>query len=150
LAVSILAALIWIVRQVVNRRRVDEHIPPVVQHDPVKPETKDYSSPSALEIVEDIKSRPLYQQHEAERHYVGLKVRWRLNVVSVRQQAETGAMARLLCNVDGSYPWITATDISFTKHPELKILRADAELWISGTIERVEGHDICLSNAEIG
>lgn len=150
IGVSALVALIWIGRKILgSRRQPRSQTSGAPQPVSSEGEQSDLAL-SPMEIVKEIKSRPSYQQENAANHYVGLKVRWKLNVISVRRQDEKENTVRLFCNVNDNYPWITVYDVSLTKHPELKILRDGTKLWVSGAIASVQGHDIELRNADIG
>lgn len=152
IGVTAVLAIIWFIRRVFPRKNVNQFEP---DENPQGRETTRISqsmpnSVSAQAIIEDISSRPPYQQEECSRHYVGLKIRWKVNVVSVSPQETDRNKVNLHCNHGGSYPWVYARNVSLTAHPELKIIKSDSPIWVSGTIERIHGHEIDLADVDVG
>lgn len=98
------------------------------------------------EIYADIESRPLFQQNDARRYYIGLKVKWRLNLSSVSILDEK--TARLFLLQKETHRMI-CSDIKISRYPQLKVARNGLVIWVSGKISNVDVLGIDLSDVSL-
>lgn len=101
---------------------------------------------SPMEIVEEIKKQPLLRKEIAGESYVGLKVEWQLTLWALHTVDANTVRLMMFCSK--RYPWVYCT-VNVLEHPEVKIAKEGAGVWVAGEISKVEGHDITLIDCTI-
>ena len=103
-----------------------------------------------VEIKQEIKKRPPLQREEAQRHYHGLHVNWKVKFKTAFL-GSSGALVVRTEPTDEMYPDIYF-DAPKKLRAEFNLLQEDAPLWIDAEIEAVtmEGLRINLKSSKIG
>jgi len=99
-----------------------------------------------MAIIEDVDSRPPFQQDGVEKSYSGLRVNWELEFKSILEK--NNEIVRLAFVPKEHYPWVYCK-VSLNDFPKFKIMNAGTRVRVKGVIEKVDGHCIDLKDIEI-
>jgi hypothetical protein len=102
---------------------------------------------SPEEIFAEIESRPLFQQEDARKYYAGLKVKWQLHLSSISMLDEK--RARIYMFPTDTIGKVVLCSIEMSHYPQLKVVRTNAVVWVSGEIARIDELSISLSNTSL-
>ena len=105
------------------------------------------SALSPKEIYAEINSRPLYQQKDAGKYYIGLKVKWPLYLTSINMLGEKTAWLFMGTQLVGGYSINCFVEIS--RYPQLRLDKGNSVIWVSGEIENVDKMLINLTNVSL-
>jgi hypothetical protein len=108
-----------------------------------------HSTPSANEIIKQIKSLPPYQQWQARKNYEGLKVSWPTSLLSAKPDDNETCGVHMYY---GDGPLVAASiiaNVNISENPRLKISHEDTKLQVTGTIEKIDASLIYLRDATI-
>lgn len=102
---------------------------------------------SPKEIFEEIDSRPVFQRKDARKHYVGLKVKWRLHLSSVTKWNEKTVEVHMY-DMQVLSPSISCV-VEISRYPQLKVAKENSVIWVSGEISQIHELGIHLSNVSL-
>lgn len=102
--------------------------------------------PLPEEIVAEINSRPLLQQDESARHYVGQRFRWRVTLSSAF--IKSPGLIALMLKDRGRYPWVYC-DVTTESYPWLQTAKTGVELYVIGAIAEVRGSAVYLKDVSL-
>jgi hypothetical protein len=100
---------------------------------------------SIKELVESLKSIPVYQRKDVELAYCGQKVVWKLEFKSILDRKES--WPTVLAFGPNDYPCVYFK-IDLDKYPEFKLMCDDTKIIVTATIDSVSGSQINLKNVE--
>lgn len=106
----------------------------------------DFSSPSPMEIIEQIKSLPLAQQASARKSYEGLKVYWQVTLQAAHEAS--GGRTRLMTLAGNVYPWVIL-EVDLSSQMEILLSKKETPLVVTGAIQKVENHTFYLDGAHV-
>jgi hypothetical protein len=126
-------------------------IPAPLQQELPKPPAESISHPSTEslspeDINEAIANAPVLQQPEIAKHYIGIKVSWKLQLASITKQEDDNIKIML------SYPrWSREIifEVNLNKYPGLGLLKQGAPIKIEGIIDNIDGLFIRLKDVTI-
>lgn len=99
------------------------------------------------EIIEEIKKRPPAQRRMTGENYLGLKVNWKLQFMTIDDYFTQSEDELDVCAAkeNSSAPWINFV-VNIKKYPEFNILKEKDNIWVEGKISRVSESLIKLEN----
>jgi len=110
--------------------------------------------PSPTEILTQLRSLPAFQQKEARKAYVGIKVDWRVSFSSMTEVSpfdghQSGSTHRVyLYPPEGHVPFVTV-DVDIEQIPRLKVTHDETPMNVTGIISSVEPLHIELKDAKL-
>ncbi len=107
--------------------------------------TENINNPS--EIISSIKNRPPYQQQDARKYYIGLKVNWKGKLSNAHP--EDKKRISVFLRSDEWRNVFVRFSVKQTDYPELKSMDENTEIKIQGTILDVGLSEITLENVKI-
>lgn len=142
IGVATISAICWLIANMLDNK--GEGVPSHTS-EPATLRWCEYNlRPLPQAISQEIKMRPPYQREDAGRYYVGLRVRWRLSLSSVRKGTE--GVAEFQFTPPGRREPQVKCAVPMASYPELKIATEGSELWVSGRIAGVTLSTIRLSD----
>ena len=134
--------------------------PAIITSEPNSPVTANYDSSESKtkriaenkfsllpkEIFEEINSRPVYQQKDARKYYIGSKVKWPLYLSSIHMLDEKTAW--VFMRTQGGFDTISCF-VEISRYPQLKRVKGNSVIWVSGEIETVGKLSINLCNVSL-
>ena len=151
LGITLVAGLVAAVRAAVSKPRSTPTAAaptaiPLEQSDAVVPATTvRVSAISAQEIHDAIASAPPMQQEDKARHFIGLRVQWRTELISATRRDDS---VRLQLRGGGSSRPTVWCRVRFDEYRELAILSTNSPIIVNGLIESAENFRIELK--EVG
>ena len=154
IGVTVITVIFFLVRHAIVGRnnkqiKTSDHI---LKHtSSLEKDNSGYSiHPTPKEIADEIDSLPPYQQVEAEKNYIGLKVKWDVSLSLVHHRDDNEVI--LSCTTKG-YSRYVKFKSSLEKYPEIKIAKEGQKITVYGAIERISpdgsGFDIDAHNLEL-
>ena len=111
---------------------------------------KQFFALTPKEILENIKSRPVFQQEDARKYYIGLKVKWRLYLFSVDKDKKDEKTAQVCVTTKELSGSLIFCSVEVSRYPQLKLAKRNAIILVSGEISEVDrGNNIFLSSASL-
>lgn len=104
------------------------------------------TSPSPMEIVENVRKLPPVQRENAEQSYRGLKVAWSLKFNGFTLTRD--GYARVTLHYGSLYPYIYF-EVPIKEYPQLNIYHEHRVVWFAGEIESVNGHTMNLTKCKL-
>ena len=91
--------------------------------------------PTPKEVADEINSTPLFQQKDAEKNYIGIKVRWDVSLSLVHSGSNNNV--ELTCEFKG-YSRFVNIKTNLEKYPKIKILKRGQKITVYGEIIKID------------
>jgi hypothetical protein len=107
------------------------------------------STMTPLKIMNEIKSRPLYQQDEAGSNYIGNKVTWEIQLASIRKYNDILQVIGVQTDKDTTTVAVVSCEVKEKEYPRLQTLNQYDNFYITGTISKVNGTGIDIEDSTL-
>lgn len=147
--VSVFAGLVWIGQAVLKRHRsevVTEVPTEVLQQEP--PSTPSEPSLDIAGIIAEVYSLPPYQQNEAKRHYLGLKVKEE-GVLFSADPADNMISFTISPYDESKGLHLIFCSVPETECPELKIAHKGWHMRVAGILKDFDRHAAYLEQVKV-
>jgi hypothetical protein len=97
---------------------------------------------SPLEIHREVNSRPLYQQDDAGKNYIGNKITWKLSLADIRKYKELLTVSGAEIDSKKMEVAVVTCEVKEKQYPRLQTLNKNDIFYITGSIASVTAYGI--------
>ncbi len=148
IGVFVLSTFVWFMKR--NSSNSNTATPPVqppleatlapaVEHPP--------NTPTISDIFEDIRSRPSYQQDQAKKDYLGLRIRFSGQLSQV-SKGDASLVTVFMKDPDDTYLSIIF-DVDINDFPEFKTMHSGTPFTVEGALTRLEPMSTQMKDIQI-